>query len=76
MKKGKVRVSFDVEIEMDDEAFERRHFIIEENDCPGTGKVGLAVRELVEKNYESGTCLICAANGENKIIEEEGNDKG
>jgi len=68
MKKVKVQVSFFVEVELDDEGYERRHFILEDNGCPGTGIIGKAVTDLV--NEESDTCWACRHQGENKIIED------
>jgi hypothetical protein len=58
-----------VEIELPDDADEE--FYVEDNSCPGTGLVGIAVRELVEAQIHSVSCLFCAANGKNKIVHTE-----
>lgn len=87
MRKDKVqvriRVSFDVEIavpaDWDDEQI---RFYVEENGCPGTGSVGSAVSEIVEKLHaeakksdEEHYCWACGwddrgvGNGESKVLE-------
>ncbi len=69
MKRVKVRVSFDVVVELCDD--DNEVFAIEENSCPGTGLVGHEVYKLIEECWESNVCLFCSTerNGENKILE-------
>ena len=68
--KVKVRCSFVVEVELPDDA--NPYFEIEENGCPGTGVVGLAVDQLFERHNNSDVCELCAAQGENAVIEIDG----
>ncbi len=46
-------------------------FDIEENHCPSTGIVGLALDECMEEHEEASTCWACALNGSNKILKVE-----
>ena len=71
MKKVKVLCSFFVEVELSDEDYERRHFIIEDNGCPATGIVGQALNDLMEWSEESGCCWACKASGQNRIVLDE-----
>lgn len=70
MKKVKVLVSFPVTVEYeDDEMDEFIIFDIEENGCPGTGRVGASVYKLMEKQFDGpGVCQFCP-EGTNKILE-------
>ncbi len=68
MKRVKVLCSFFVEVEMTDDEYARRHFIIEDNGCPGTGVVGAAFEKAVEEHDEAGACWACALNGQNRIV--------
>lgn len=72
MKKVRVLCSLIVEVEMDDDDYERRHFIIEENSCPGTQLVGRAIQDAIDKGEEDGTCWACALSGQNRIIMDDG----
>lgn len=70
--KVRVRVSFEVEIEVDgDPARDDLSFDIEDNHCPGTGLVGNAVQDLIERNIGSDSCLMCP-HGKNEIISVDG----
>jgi hypothetical protein len=42
-------------------------FIIEENSCPGTGSVGMAIEKAIERGDATSTCWACPS-GENKIL--------
>ncbi len=77
LRKIKVLVTLEVEVELEDtitngwSPYENRHFIIEENGCPGCGSVGRAIEDAIENTQEDGDpCWACAFfNGKNKIIE-------
>lgn len=66
MRTVKVRCSFELTVEIPDDA--NAEFMIEENGCPATGVVGAALRLLISKHEAAGTCWACAANGKNEII--------
>lgn len=67
--KVKVRCTLIVEVEMPDcDAC----FMIEENGCPGTGSVGMAIDEAIELADEENGCWACGLSGENKILEIDG----
>lgn len=68
MNKIRVLCQFIVELEMTDEDYARRHFIIEDNGCPGTGVVGAKIVEMMDKSDDTGLCWACAAEGTNKIV--------
>ncbi len=76
LRKVKVLVTLEVEVELEDtktngwSPYENRHFIIEENGCPGCGSVGLAIEEAIERGEENQVCWSCSfLKGKNKIIE-------
>lgn len=68
MRRVKVLCSYVVEVELSDEDYERRHFIIEDNGCPGTGSVGAELDKMLEWSKTSGCCWACKASGQNRII--------
>lgn len=68
--KVRVRCSFEVEIDVEDDV--DPFFYIEDNGCPGTGPVGAAIDELIETASDNNTCWACGRNGENRIIEIDG----
>ncbi len=71
MKTIRVRVSFEMDLELTDEEYEMRHTLIEENGCPGTGMVGAKLEAMIEDANERHVCWACGpANGENKIIKD------
>lgn len=45
-------------------------FDIEENHCPATGRVGVALEEIFHKSDEAGVCPMCPG-GTNIILTEE-----
>lgn len=69
MKKIKVLCSYVLEIEVpeDEEDGYDAEFDIEENHCPGTGRVGAALKERMEACDKSSTCWACP-EGKNEII--------
>lgn len=69
--KVKVRCTFEIEVEVADDV-ENVHFMIEENSCPGTGVVGAELERLIEAHDIAGTCWACNLQGENKILEING----
>ena len=66
MKKIKVQCTFEIEVEVPDDADE--YFIIEENGCPATGEVGMAFDKAYEHHNNNDTCWACALKANNKII--------
>lgn len=70
-RKVKVMCSFFVEVEMDEEDYERRHFIIEDNTCPATGIIGHELHKAMQWSDESGCCWACKLAGQNRIVEEK-----
>lgn len=65
----KVRCTYFVEVEFpDDDDDDFIYFDIEDNHCPGTGRVGAATDKLMDLHNEQSTCWACAARGSNKII--------
>jgi len=69
MKKVRVLCSYEVEVyynDEDDDSF--IHFCIEDNGCPGTSRVGLALDEAIEFHDKQSTCWACALQGKNKIL--------
>lgn len=71
MKKIKVLCQVIVEVELSDEAYQRRHFIIEENGCPGTGVVGAAIDQAIADGDDTSLCWACKLSGNNMIIQDE-----
>lgn len=71
-KKVTVLCSFIVEVELTDEQYERRHFVIEDNGCPGTGVVGAKIIEAMAECDEQGICWACKLSGQNRIILDTG----
>lgn len=68
--KVRVRCSFEVDIELDDDV--DPWFCIEDNGCPGSGPVGTAVEEVIARGHEDGYCWACKRAGENVIVEIDG----
>jgi hypothetical protein len=64
-----VQCTFTIPVEVAD--IENPEFTIEDNGCPGTGPVGAALAEHMEKHEAEGTCWACALNGECKIIDKD-----
>jgi len=68
----KVKCIIFVNVEIpDDEDPEFTSFDIEENSCPGTGRVFLALRKMVESQLGGNVCLFCP-EGKNEIVKKEG----
>lgn len=65
-----VKCTFVIPVEVPDDPDYSVHFDIEDNHCPGTGLVGSALDEIMEKHREKSTCWACALQGKNEIIEE------
>jgi len=65
--KVRVRCTYLVEVELPDDADVK--FIIEENGCPGTGAVGLALEETMKECDAASQCWACALGGKNEILE-------
>jgi len=43
-------------------------FMIEENSCPGTGLVGSALDQIIEKSDKDSSCWACLLHGKNSIV--------
>jgi hypothetical protein len=65
-----VKVTFTIPVEVPDEPKFNVKFYIEENGCAGTGAVGSALREHMERHEESSTCWACALHAQSKIVNE------
>lgn len=69
MKTIKVQCSYIIEVEYpDDYNDDDLIFDIEENHCPGTGRVGSAFDKFREEMDKTSNCWACALFGENEII--------
>lgn len=69
MKKVTVAATLIVEVMLEDD--DNEVFIIEDNGCPGTGIVSIAIDKLMEKYANSNVCEMCNAGCENKILKVE-----
>lgn len=67
MKRVRVQCTFEVIVEMPDDA--NVHFVIEDNGCPGTGAVGAELDRLIVEHDAANTCWACACKGENRVLE-------
>jgi hypothetical protein len=56
-----------VEVPTDVEGYDE-FFDIEDNHCPGTGLVGVAIDLHIKKHTEEGFCWACALNGKCEIV--------
>jgi hypothetical protein len=63
-----VRCTFTIPVEVPDSSDYDAVFDIEENHCPGTGLVGQAIEEHVERCDEQGICWACQLGGTNEIV--------
>lgn len=73
MRKIIVRCTLDVPIEVDDNHYDDEftaEFDLEDNHCPGTGLVGVAIDEAIKKGDKNGFCWACALKGKCEIIED------
>ena len=61
-----VECTFRIPVEVDEDS--NYQFQIEENGCPGTGIVGLAIDEHIEKSDNQNLCWACLLGGSNKIV--------
>lgn len=68
--KVRVKCTFFVDVDIDGDT-DLIKFMIEENSCPGTGAVGVALDRAIEYANANGVCWACNLNGENEIIREE-----
>ncbi|HTG95736.1 MAG TPA: hypothetical protein VL866_24255 [Pyrinomonadaceae bacterium] len=66
-----VRCTFIIPVEVPDDPSYDAVFDIEENHCPGTGRVGAgaAIERYIDECGEQGICWACALGEENKIVE-------
>lgn len=71
----KVQVTLIVPVEIPDDPDYDMHFDIEENHCPGTGRVGAAIEKTIEECSENFVCWGHRLQGENKILLDEPGEK-
>ena len=70
MTRVKVRCTVEVEIPWPEEGTDEDiRQMIEEHDCPGTGRVGVEIEREYERGQELGVCWACNLKGENKVLE-------
>ncbi len=67
-----VKVTFEIPIEWEHSPLyctdDHIKFCIEDNGCPGTGIVGLAIESLMELHESQSTCWACSVKGVNEIL--------
>ena len=68
MKKIQVKVTFTIPVEVPDDEDYDASFDIEENHCPGTGLVGMAIDKAIEEGNKNGICWACKLGGKNEIV--------
>lgn len=64
-----VRCTFTIPVEVPDDPDYDAGFDIDENHCPGTGRVGAALDAVMAKHAAASTCWACTLNGVCKIVE-------
>lgn len=67
----KVKCTLIVPVEIPDDKDYDPRFDIEENHCPGTGLVGVAIDKVMKEMNDKSFCWACALNGKNEIIIEK-----
>ncbi len=68
MAKINVKVTFTIPVEVPDGEDYDANFDIEENHCPGTGLVGMAIDKHIKEMDEKGFCWGCALGGKCEIV--------
>ena len=69
MRIVRVKATVYVDVEFSDDATDELiRFVLEENGCPGTGSVGMAIEMAMAEHEESSTCWACALRGENEVV--------
>lgn len=63
-----VKCTFEIPIDVPDDPDYNMYFDIEENHCPGTGRVDSALNEIMEDCMKRSVCWACKLNGKNEII--------
>ncbi len=70
----KVRCSFVIDVEVpspeEDPEYDAE-FDIEENHCPGTGRVGAALDKVMSRAEDLNVCWACNLQGKNEIVRDE-----
>ncbi len=70
----KVRCSFVIDVEVPSPEEDPEYdveFDIEENHCPGTGRVGSALDAVMSSAEDLGVCWACNLRGKNEIVRDE-----
>lgn len=71
MRQIKVKCTFVIPIEVPDDSEDYNVcFDIEERNCPGTGLVGRALEDHMERCDKQSICWACALSGKCEIVEE------
>lgn len=63
-----VKCEFTIPIEIPDDPEYDMHFDIEDNHCPGTGRVWEALKKHISQCEEAQRCWACALDGTCKIV--------
>ena len=63
-----VHCSFTIPVEVPDDPEYDPVFDLEENHCPGTGRIGQALDKHIERCDAAGICWACNLGAENKIV--------
>ncbi len=66
--KIKVWCSYTIEVDVPDAADYDAQFDIEENHCPGTGRVGAAFEAHKARCDAASVCWACGLDGKNEIV--------
>lgn len=70
MKTINVEVTFTIPVKVpDDDPKYDVYFDIEENHCPGTGRVGTAIDKHIKDHEKCKSCWACALGAKNKIVD-------
>ncbi len=67
--KLRVKCTWLVDVDVpDDTSPDDARFDIEENHCPGTGRVGAALDDAMRDAHARGVCWACNGGGTNEIV--------
>jgi hypothetical protein len=64
-----VKCTLIVPVDVPDDPEYDAHFDIEENHCPGTGRVGGAINEVMAQAVAEHWCWACQFDGTNEIVD-------
>lgn len=73
MRKITVKCTFFIEVEVPaDEDPDLTEFVIEDNSCPGTGRVWGTLAPYIEECNSKSICWACNLQGRNEIVDDPG----